>query len=79
MDLDDQVYFYYPMEKGDGSKFTIMEAYKIKPDLPVISMEYGSWNQQVGLDLTEIDIWQRRRDLQVQYLNAFLFFIKQIH
>ncbi len=70
MDLDDQVYFYYPMGKGARSNITIVEAYKIKPDLPVISMEYGSWNQQV--DLTEIDIFENRRDLQVHYLNAIV-------
>ncbi len=73
MDLDDQVYFYYPMEESGanaGTNLTIVEVYKIKPDLPVISMEYGSWKPDVGLDLTEIDIWQRRRDLQVLYLNA---------
>ena len=63
MDIDDLVYLYI----GDnaGKFFEIFEAYKISPEWSATILPYGTWSMEFGLNVTDVNIWQRRRDFQV--------------
>ena len=63
MDIDDLVYLYIGDNAGDF--FEIFEAYKISPDWPATILHYGTWSREFGLNVTDVEIWQRRRDFQV--------------
>ncbi len=65
MDIDDQVYFYVAEEEGSDS-LTLLETYKVTPVTPAIVLNYGLWNGERGLEVSDLNIWQRRRDMRVR-------------
>lgn len=66
MDIDDQVYFYVEAEE-DPQDLLLLEIYKMRPELSGQVLDYGRWTPRTGLEVSLVDIWQRRRDLQASY------------
>ncbi len=68
LDLDDQLYFYVEEEEeveGEAKpRLSLLEGYKVRPDLPGKLLDYGSWTSE-RLRLPREDLWQRRKDMQV--------------
>ncbi len=63
MDIDDQVYFYY---YDDDADVRLVEAYKIRREFATATvLDYGTWSGGQGLNVSDMDIWQRRKDMQV--------------
>ena len=63
MDIDDEFYLYEKASGGGPTK--IYEAYRISNGWPATIFEYGNWTEERGLKVSGLDMWQRRRDMQV--------------
>ena len=62
LDIDDDI-FLYMFSNNDMAK--IWEVYKLVPEKDLVVKELGMWTRQIGLDMTTLEKWQRRGDLQV--------------
>jgi hypothetical protein len=66
LDFNDQVYFY--VHHSDLT-VEIFEAYKIcgipSASVKATILPFGVYSSAAGLDVTQEEIWQRRRDFQV--------------
>jgi hypothetical protein len=64
LDINDDIFFF----KYDPTSYSIIdiwEVYKIHPSLDLVVMEYGNWTESGGLSSTNVEKWNRRKDLQV--------------
>ena len=65
LDVDDDM-FLFMFIQGDYAK--IWEMYKLAPERKLIVKEFGNWRREIGLELTNLEKWQRRGDLSVSIL-----------
>ena len=63
VDLDDDLYTVITSDKNQVIE--INEVYKIRPTFDFIILPYGSFNNQLGLQLSSLEKWTRRKDLRV--------------
>ena len=63
VDLDDDLYTFSSSEHDQLIK--INEVYKIRPETEFIILPYGNFTNQLGLQLSSIEKWTRRKDLRV--------------
>ena len=62
LDVDDDIFLFMFIE-NDSAR--IWEMYKLAPEKDLIVQDFGSWRVEIGLKLTNLEKWQRRRDLSV--------------
>ena len=65
LDIDDDMFLFMFIESDYAN---IWEMYKLKPENKLIVKDFGSWRREIGLKLTDLETWQRRRDLSVSIL-----------
>jgi hypothetical protein len=65
LDINDDIYFFKYDPTTFYSIIDIWEVYKIHPSLDLVVMEYGNWTESGGLSSTNVEKWNRRKDLQV--------------
>ena len=62
LDVDDDMFLFMFIEK-DSSR--IWEMYKLASEKDLIVKDFGSWTEEIGLKLTNLEKWHRRGDLSV--------------
>lgn len=63
LDLDDDLYLY--MFNHEANALEIFEYYEIHSTVDRQFLAYGSWTSENGLLVTDVEKWNRRRNLQV--------------
>jgi hypothetical protein len=66
LDVDDDMFLFMFIE-SDYAK--IWEMYKLAHEKKLIVKDFGSWRREIGLKLTNLEKWQRRRDLSVSIIK----------
>ena len=62
LDVDDDIFLFMFIENESAR---IWEMYKLAPEKDLIVKDFGNWTEEIGLKLTNLEKWQRRRDLSV--------------
>ena len=62
LDVDDDIFLFMFIE-NDSAR--IWEMYKLASEKDLIVKDFGSWTEEIGLKLTNLEKWHRRGDLSV--------------
>ena len=62
LDVDDDIFLFMFIE-NDYAR--IWEMYKLASEKDLIVKDFGSWTEEIGLKLTNLEKWHRRGDLSV--------------
>ena len=65
LDLDDDLYLFAADGSDNGNNIDIWEFYEIHPTRPKKLNYYGSWESKNGLNISNEDKWDRRKNLEV--------------
>ena len=65
LDVDDDIFLFMFIENNSAR---IWEMYKLAPEKDLIVKDFGDWTRETGLKITNLEKWQRRRDLSVSIL-----------
>ena len=69
LDIDDDIFLFMFI---DGESAKIWETYRLAPETDIIIRDFGRWTREMGLKITALEKWQRRRDLSVRLINKIL-------
>lgn len=59
------------IQKSNGTKFyTLTEVYHISKGRELLTDAYGTWNEEEGLTITKLALFQRRSDLNGQLIRV---------
>lgn len=71
MDIDDDIYLYM---FENPEKAHIWEIYKRDPTQEMIVFKMGTWSMQKGLNMSHLEKWHRRGNLNVKHKICITFF-----
>ncbi len=57
-------------EQSEDMDFQLYELYQVEKNSPLIVKPVGSWSEEVGLDMTDDSLWERRQNLQGMTFKA---------
>ena len=69
LDIDDDIFLFMFI---DGESAKIWETYRLAPETDIIIRDFGRWTREMGLKLTTLEKWQRRKDLSVRLINKIV-------
>ncbi len=74
--IDEQLFTFF--ETGNGS-FNVQELYRVQPNSEPVQNDLGSWSPITGMALTDVSIWERRKNLTGLFFTAATVEVSKYH